>query len=108
VNADDYTAGLPPAAMNEPCFVRLLGVRRDTFVEFEFSIEDPSQLSVELVMPFEAFVGFCQRYSVELLEPSADAAAAFERLAWRHGSPGVLERLASRRSEANERSGGPE
>ncbi len=66
-------------------FVRLLGTKRDTFVEFEFAIDDP-ELSVELVMPFEEFMRFCSRYEVQFLEPTPQAAIAFEQLSWRHGA----------------------
>lgn len=74
------------AASSMTYYVRLLGTRRDTFVEFEFAIDDP-ELSVELVMPFEEFMQFCRRYDVEFLEPEPKAAAAFEKLCWKNGSP---------------------
>lgn len=67
-------------------FVRLLGTKRDTFVEFEFAIDDP-ELAVELVMPFGEFMEFCRRYGVEFLEPTPPAATAFEKLCWKNGDP---------------------
>lgn len=80
------------AARQMTHFVRLLGTKRDEFVEFEFAIDDP-ELSVELVMPFDEFMEFCGRYSVSFLEPDPGAAAAFEKLSWKKGSPdaGVLK-----------------
>lgn len=64
-------------------FVRVLGVRRDRFVEFEFSLGDPD-LSVELVMPFDQFETFCKRNHAAVREAAPEAEAAFERLRWRH------------------------
>ena len=71
---------------DKPFFVRLLGTKRESFVEFEFAIGD-SELSVELVMPFGPFMEFCKRYRVQFLEPSPEAAVAFDQLSCRYGSP---------------------
>lgn len=75
--------------------VRLLGTKRDRFVEFEFAIDD-SDLSVELVMPFREFLGFVERYGARQLEPTAEARDAFAKLARIHESPDVLDQLAGR------------
>lgn len=76
-------------------YVRLLGTKRDTFVEFEFAIDDP-ELAVELVMPFDEFMEFCQRYEVTFLEPDGKAATAFEKLSWHKGAPDVNVLMANR------------
>lgn len=39
-------------------YVRVKAIRRGKFVEFDFSIED-DDLSLELIMPFQAFEEFC-------------------------------------------------
>lgn len=83
----------PKHAPGTTYYVRLLGTKRDTFIEFEFAIDDP-ELAVELVMPFEEFTSFCTRYDVTFLEPDPKAALAFEQLTWRHGEP-ALERIAA-------------
>jgi phenol hydroxylase P0 protein len=74
--------GAPPrstAAVEAEAFVRLLSTKRDAWVEFEFALGDP-ELSVELVLPLEAFFEFCGAHSPRFLEPTPEAAAAFERL----------------------------
>jgi phenol/toluene 2-monooxygenase (NADH) P0/A0 len=63
-------------------FVRVLGIRRASFVEFSFALGDP-ELAVELVLPFAAFVELCDRYHVETIEPEPEVAIAFEALARR-------------------------
>lgn len=60
-------------------FVRVLGVRRRSFVEFSFALGDPD-LSVDLVLPLAAFLELRDRYAAETLTASADAAAAFGEL----------------------------
>lgn len=58
--------------------VRVLGIRLDKYVEFEFSLNDPD-LTVELVMPFTAFDEFCAANGARVL--AADDAEASEALA---------------------------
>ena len=64
-------------------FVRVLGVRRATFVEFSFAHGDPD-LSVELVLPYPAFVELCERYAVETIAPEPEVARAFAELKTKH------------------------
>jgi len=52
------------------------------FVQFNFTVADPD-LSVELVLPYEAFKEFCASNEASLsIEPLA--MAPFERLKWLH------------------------
>lgn len=60
-------------------YVRVLGLRRDRFVEFEFSVGD-RDLTVELVLPIEEFRDFCRRERSILLPPDPAARSIFERL----------------------------
>lgn len=69
-------------------YVRVTGVRNQRFVEFDFSIGDPT-LFVELVLPFEQFRQFCQRQQVQELTPEQQAQVDYDRLKWRYGQPGV-------------------
>ena len=48
-------------------FVRVLDVRRDGLVAFEFAIGWP-ELSVELLLPNAAFAEFCSRNQVQRLD----------------------------------------
>jgi phenol hydroxylase P0 protein len=76
----------PTGAIDQSCFIRVLGTKRDSFVEFAFAIGDPD-LEVELVMPFTEFTDFCRRYDATVLPGSDEAEAALERLRWRHKVP---------------------
>src|SRR3974390_824489 len=73
-------------------FVRVTGVRSGRYVEFEFSVND-ADLTVELILPFSAFEEFCTLQEAVRLEPEAEAANAFEMLAWRARRPGLLRRV---------------
>lgn len=59
--------------------VRVTGVRRSRFVEFDFSIGD--ELVVELVLPYREFCAFCEEHDARVLPAEGEAALAFMRLA---------------------------
>ncbi len=59
--------------------VRVVGVRGDRFVEFEFLLRD-QDLSLQLVLPYPEFVAFCAEQDAAPLPPAAGVAGAFERL----------------------------
>ena len=64
---------------------RVMGVKRDFFVEFEFVAGDPT-LTVELVLPITAFSEFCTVNDVVMLEAtSEDAQVAYQSLCQQHG-----------------------
>jgi phenol hydroxylase P0 protein len=67
-------------------FVRVTGLRREKFVEFEFSVGDPD-LTIELILPTAAFAEFCAENQVTMLPPAPDGAAAMDRL-----GPGLYRR----------------
>ena len=71
-------------------YVRFRHQRRDGFVEFDFSIGDPA-LSVELVMPWQAYERFCAANSVVHLSDEEGEALDAEQLKWRYGQPGLAE-----------------
>lgn len=59
--------------------VRVTGVRRSRFIEFDFSLGD--ELVVELVMPYREFRNFCEEHHAEMLPAQGDAALAYLQLA---------------------------
>lgn len=66
------TTHLPPADEPLTCdtsrrFVRVIDVRSDGLVAFEFAIGWP-ELSVELLLPSAAFAEFCTRNQVQRLD----------------------------------------
>ncbi|MCG8503371.1 MAG: phenol hydroxylase subunit [Sphingomonadales bacterium] len=89
----DFTeADIPPG---RNC-VRVFGVKRDLFVEFDFIAGDPT-LQVELVLPFPAFQEFCSINDVKALPVAEEAEAAYERLCWRFGArPGRPDDVLAR------------
>lgn len=79
------------AGINGDRFVRVTNVLRDQYVEFEFSINDPT-IHVELVLPFDHFKAFCEANKVQHLTPEQEAAVEFDKLKWRFGVPGFKGR----------------
>jgi phenol hydroxylase P0 protein len=73
-------------------FVRVIGVRLGRYVEFEFMVNDET-LTVELILPLEAFDEFCRLQQATVLPPSAEAADKLQQLAWRARQPGLLRRV---------------
>lgn len=59
--------------------VRIVGLRRNRFVEFEFTID--ADLEVELVMPYLEFQEFCRRHDVRFLPAEEEVALAYQQLA---------------------------
>ncbi len=79
-------------------FVRIVGVRLGRFIEFEFLLGD-GDLAIELILPTKAFEEFCRDHSAKILTPDTETTAEVERLAWRAGHPGLLQRTS--RDEAD-------
>lgn len=68
-------------------YVRVTNVLHNKFVEFEFSIGDPT-LCVELVLPFQEFAEFRDRHNAQELTAEQVDQVEFDRLKWRYGQPG--------------------
>ena len=69
-------------------YVRVTEIRHDGFIEFEFSLGDPS-LYVELVLPQEAYMLFCANNKVQELSLEQEIAIDVDRMKWKYGRPGV-------------------
>ena len=69
-------------------YVRVTGVLKDSFVEFDFSFDDPS-IFIELVLPFSQFDSFCQRHNAQALTPEQQTQVDLDKLKWRYGEPGI-------------------
>ncbi len=79
-----------PILAEQPRYVRVTGVRNNRFVEFDFSIGDPT-LFVELMLPFQQFRQFCARQKAQELTTEQQAQVDYDRLKWRYGQPGVKQ-----------------
>ena len=73
-------------------FVRVTGARLGRYVEFEFIINDET-LTVELILPLEAFDEFCRLQNATILPAREGAAEQMRQLAWRARQPGLLRRV---------------
>ncbi len=69
---------------NETHFVRVTGVLKNKFVEFDFSIGSPT-LYVELVLPFKQFQEFCIKHDAKELSIEQQHQVDLDKLKWRHG-----------------------
>lgn len=65
-------------------YVRVTDVRKDGFVEFDFSLGDPD-LYIELILPAPAFAQFCAANRVVFLTETEAAALDADRVKWRQG-----------------------
>jgi phenol hydroxylase P0 protein len=76
---------------------RVMGVKRNFFVEFEFVAGDPT-LTVELVLPIAAFSEFCTVNDVLMLDATSEEAHKdYEVLCREHGIvPGRPDELLAR------------
>ncbi|OUY06216.1 phenol hydroxylase subunit [Acinetobacter populi] len=84
-------------------YIRVTGDRHAKFVEFDFAINDPT-LFVELVLPQQAFVDFCQiNQVVEMTEQQQQLNDALEDK-WRYGIEPTLVRQARYHSDQDDHS----
>lgn len=65
-------------------YVRVTEVRDDKFVLFDFAIGDP-ELSVELILPLEAFREFCAMHQAVVMTPAQSEKLDQQRLHWQKG-----------------------
>ena len=59
--------------------VRVTGIRRSRFVEFDFSIGD--ELTIELVLPYREFRIFCEEHHCRMLPSEGEVALELMQLA---------------------------
>lgn len=72
------------SSMGGDKFVKVRKMRDDGFVEFDFSIGDPT-LYVELILPSTAFNEFCNANAVQFLDDDQADAIDRDRRKWRDG-----------------------
>ena len=66
--------------------VRVTNIRNNQFVEFDFSLDDPT-IFIELVMPFDMYKAFCKKHNAIELTPEQEAQVDLDTLKWRYGEP---------------------
>ncbi|MEY1661030.1 phenol hydroxylase subunit [Isoalcanivorax beigongshangi] len=72
-------------------YVRVRSAPDARFVEFDFSINDPT-LFVELVLPPEAFKSFCATHEVRHMTTEQAAAVDADMEKWRYGDDTLMAR----------------
>ena len=75
---------LPIGQMDEARYVRVTNRSRHGFVEFQFSIGDPS-LYLEMTLPPKAFAEFCKAQNVRMLGDEESAVVDAQDRRWRYG-----------------------
>ena len=60
--------------------VCVFGIRKNVFLEFEFTVGF-KELTIELVMPYEAFKEFCETNHVSKIDCNADIQEVYAKLA---------------------------
>ena len=72
--------------------VRVVGLRRGRFVEFNFSPADPI-LEIDLIMPASALAEFCRDNNAAVFVANAALAEDFTKLCIKQGAWELLNRL---------------
>ncbi len=65
-------------------YVRITNRDRPGFVEFHFSLDDPT-LYLEMILPVEAFAEFCRSNQVTFLSDKEAETVAKQQEKWRYG-----------------------
>lgn len=74
-------------------YIRITGDRNAKFVEFDFAIQDPT-LFVELVLPQQAFLHFCEINQVVEMTEAEKAWNDAQEDKWRYGVEPTLVHAA--------------
>ena len=75
---------------SQKCFVLIRNKRKDGFVEFDFSINDP-ELYVELILPEAAFKEFCNSNQVNFLSEEDAKKIDRDKERWRNATAVELQ-----------------
>ena len=73
--------------MAQKRYVRITGRDRPGFVEFHFSLDDPT-LYLEMILPTAAFMEFCRANQVTFLGDEEAETVAKQQAKWRYGETG--------------------
>ena len=71
-------------------YVRVRSIRENGLIEFDFIVGD-ADLTVELILPAQAFEEFCTQQGTVPLSPEQGEALDHDRAKWQYGQPGITE-----------------
>ncbi len=69
---------------NEKKFVQIIKIRDDGFVEFNFAVGE-AVMNVELLLPYKAFIDFCQNNRVSFFTKEQDKELLLDNENWKYG-----------------------
>ncbi len=69
---------------NEKKFVQIIKIRDDGFVEFNFAVGE-AVMNVELLLPYKAFIEFCQNNRVSFFTKEQDKELLLDNENWKYG-----------------------
>ena len=70
--------------MMQKRYVRIVSRERPGFVEFNFSLDDPT-LYLEMILPEQAFAEFCRANQVTFMSDEEAIAVEQQQVKWRYG-----------------------
>ena len=70
--------------MMQKRYVRVVNRERPGFVEFHFSLDDPT-LYLEMILPAKAFTEFCHANQVTFLSDEEARTVEQQQMKWRYG-----------------------
>lgn len=68
----------------EKKFIQIMEIRDDGFVEFNFAVGEAA-MNVELILPYKAFIEFCQNNRVSFFTEEQDAEVLIDNENWQFG-----------------------
>lgn len=69
---------------NEKKFIQIIEIRNDGFVEFNFAVGEAA-MNVELLLPFKAFIEFCQNNRVSFFTQEQEGEILIDNENWKYG-----------------------
>jgi phenol hydroxylase P0 protein len=70
---------------SENKYVQIIELRNDGFVEFYFAVGEAT-INVELILPYKAFIEFCQNNKVSFFTEEQELLMIEDNLLWKYGS----------------------
>lgn len=69
---------------NQKKFVQIIKILNNGFVEFYFAVGEV-EMNVELLLPYKAFIEFCQNNRVSFINKEQEKALEVNNKIWKYG-----------------------
>ncbi len=80
------------------CYIRVTSRARTGFVEFNFSINDPT-LFLEMILPVKAFEDFCKHNNAQFLTPEQESMVDRHEMVWYDSVAGESSETTNNREQ---------